>query len=216
MYNIAFTGIVVVSIMNLVELDLVSQIFLQAAGVLWGSFFCSLAFVLPRLLEVNKERRHRRLPSNTISGLGNISGMSQCGTIHDDHGSSTVIQTLSFKGDDTSGRDEDNTYRSLSAAYTNAIIEPSEALGKTSPLECQHSEVVYTGDGNICRSMTQGSGHLNTEDSFDESSSSGTVLTEVFKAIDAIGSNVSAHINEEMTEKSLTESDNPRKDYVTH
>ena len=57
MYNIAFTGIIILGIVNLVELDEVSRITLQAVGVLWGSFFCSFAFVLPRLLEVGREKR---------------------------------------------------------------------------------------------------------------------------------------------------------------
>jgi hypothetical protein len=57
MYNVAFSGIVVVTVKSLVELDVVSQIILQVVGVLWGSFFCSLAFVLPRLLELNKEKK---------------------------------------------------------------------------------------------------------------------------------------------------------------
>jgi hypothetical protein len=70
MYNIAFTGVVVVTVMSLVDLDVVSQIILQAVGVLWGSFFCSLAFVLPRLLEVNKERKSREMPTTSSSMWG--------------------------------------------------------------------------------------------------------------------------------------------------
>jgi hypothetical protein len=57
MYNIAFTGIVIVAIFNLVDLDQTSQNVLQAVGVLWGSFFCSFAFVLPRLLESSRDSR---------------------------------------------------------------------------------------------------------------------------------------------------------------
>jgi hypothetical protein len=57
MYNVAFTGIVIVAIFNLVDLDQTSQNVLQAVGVLWGSFFCSFAFVLPRLLESRRDRR---------------------------------------------------------------------------------------------------------------------------------------------------------------
>jgi hypothetical protein len=69
MYNIAFTGIVIIMIINIMKLDQVTQIVLQSVGVLWGSFFCSFAFVLPRLLEVNKEHRTtdiRRLSQTTV------------------------------------------------------------------------------------------------------------------------------------------------------
>jgi hypothetical protein len=57
MYNIAFTGMVIVAIFNLVDLEQTSQNVLQAVGVFWGSFFCSFAFVLPRLLESRRDRR---------------------------------------------------------------------------------------------------------------------------------------------------------------
>jgi hypothetical protein len=57
MYNVAFTGIVIVTMISIIDLDQVTQIVLQSVGVLWGSFFCSFAFVLPRLLKVKNERR---------------------------------------------------------------------------------------------------------------------------------------------------------------
>lgn len=57
MYNVAFTGIVIILIFQLVDLDQVSKIIMQAIGVLWGSFFCSFAFVLPRVLEVISNKR---------------------------------------------------------------------------------------------------------------------------------------------------------------
>lgn len=57
MYNLAFTGIVVVLTIRLFEFDHVSQVIIQAIGVFWGSFFCSFAFVLPRLLEVQQQRK---------------------------------------------------------------------------------------------------------------------------------------------------------------
>jgi hypothetical protein len=57
MYNVAFTGIVIVLMFHFVDLDPISKIVLQAIGVLWGSFFCSFAFVLPRLLEVARHRK---------------------------------------------------------------------------------------------------------------------------------------------------------------
>lgn len=54
MYNIAFTGNTAVTISTATGLDHCSQIVLQTVSVLWGSFFCSLAFVLPRLLQAQK------------------------------------------------------------------------------------------------------------------------------------------------------------------
>jgi hypothetical protein len=56
MYNVAFTGIVMVTIVKFVALDQVTIVVLRAVGVLWGSFFCSFAFVLPRWLEVRKQK----------------------------------------------------------------------------------------------------------------------------------------------------------------
>jgi hypothetical protein len=55
MYNIAFTGLITILIICLVELDQISRIVVQTVSVLWGSCFCSLAFVLPRLLQVQKD-----------------------------------------------------------------------------------------------------------------------------------------------------------------
>lgn len=45
-----------------------SKIILQAIGVFWGSIFCCLAFVLPRLLEVRKTSS--TLTSSDYSGFG--------------------------------------------------------------------------------------------------------------------------------------------------
>jgi hypothetical protein len=66
MYNIAFTGIVIVAIVNLVELDQVSEIMLQAVGVLWGTFFCCFAFVLPRLLDIARDRLAKSSSSSRL------------------------------------------------------------------------------------------------------------------------------------------------------
>lgn len=65
MYNVAFTGIVLVLIFQTVDLDQISKIVLQSVGVLWGSFFCSFAFVLPRLLAVAKSKGRGRQASKT-------------------------------------------------------------------------------------------------------------------------------------------------------
>jgi hypothetical protein len=56
MYNIAFTGIILSSVMNIVNIDQVSKIIFRTVGVLYGSFTCSVAFALPRLLQVKKEQ----------------------------------------------------------------------------------------------------------------------------------------------------------------
>lgn len=54
MYNIAFTGIIIVTILRVAHVDQVGKIILQAIGVLWGSLFSAFAFVLPRLIEVQR------------------------------------------------------------------------------------------------------------------------------------------------------------------
>jgi hypothetical protein len=64
MYNVAFTGSAVVAIVKFVELDQTSIIVLRAVAVLWGSFFSSLAFVLPRWIEVRKNA----ILANTLPG----------------------------------------------------------------------------------------------------------------------------------------------------
>ena len=77
MYNIAFTGIIILAIISLVDLDQVSQFTLQAVGVLWGSFFCSFAFVLPRLLEVSRDQRTYRMNTpTTLSVIAPEAGQS--------------------------------------------------------------------------------------------------------------------------------------------
>jgi hypothetical protein len=43
--------------MKLVDLEPTSQGILQVIGVLWGSLFCSVAFVLPRLFEAEREKK---------------------------------------------------------------------------------------------------------------------------------------------------------------
>jgi hypothetical protein len=57
LYTIAFTGIAIVSIVRLVDLNPNSQSLLKIIGVFWGSIFCSFAFVLPRLFEAGRERK---------------------------------------------------------------------------------------------------------------------------------------------------------------
>ena len=57
MYNIAFTGVVLILIFQLFDMDQVSKIVLQTVAVFWGSFFSSFAFVLPRLIDVANTNR---------------------------------------------------------------------------------------------------------------------------------------------------------------
>jgi hypothetical protein len=85
MYNVAFTGMVIVAIFNLVDLDQTSQNVLQAVGVLWGSFFCSFAFVLPRLLESRRDRRalNGRGDSSYPDSSANVSDMTNRGMLKD-------------------------------------------------------------------------------------------------------------------------------------
>lgn len=57
MYNIAFTGIIIVVILGVADIDRIGAVILQAIGVLWGTLFSALAFVFPRLLEVRRARK---------------------------------------------------------------------------------------------------------------------------------------------------------------
>jgi hypothetical protein len=134
MYNIAFTGIVVVTVMSLVELDVVSQIILQAVGVLWGSFFCSLAFVLPRLLEVNKEKKCRQTTTSSTStwGFSTRSGDSILGSESNRLGSSRA--NLSYKSDRTLTRTKDSMNGSLSAI--DPFVEIDLNGGNSVPHDC--------------------------------------------------------------------------------
>lgn len=72
MYNIAFTGLLVFCTVATVDLNQSSKVILQSVGVLWASFFSSLAFVLPRLLQV--QRHVRELRSSTINLRSTIGG----------------------------------------------------------------------------------------------------------------------------------------------
>lgn len=74
MYNLAFTGITAVTISSVVGLDHSSQIILQTVSVLWGSVFCSLAFVLPRLLQVLVQKASR--PSSQVNTEGDQSSLT--------------------------------------------------------------------------------------------------------------------------------------------
>lgn len=44
MYNIAFTGIIIIIISGVVHMDQVNKKMLQTVGVLWGTLFCSSGF----------------------------------------------------------------------------------------------------------------------------------------------------------------------------
>jgi hypothetical protein len=64
MYNTAFTGIVLVLMSTLLEMDSTIQLILQAMCVAWGSMFNSTAFVVPRIMQL---RRHKRKLNRTKS-----------------------------------------------------------------------------------------------------------------------------------------------------
>lgn len=57
MYNIAFTGIIIVTILATADVDRTGSVILQAIGVLWGTLFSAVAFVFPRLLEVHRAKK---------------------------------------------------------------------------------------------------------------------------------------------------------------
>ena len=64
MYNIAFTGIVLMLITGLVEMDQVIRLLLQAIGVAWGTMFNSAVFVVPRLMDIHRHLSARRRRSS--------------------------------------------------------------------------------------------------------------------------------------------------------
>jgi hypothetical protein len=77
MYNIAFTGLVTILAIRFFDLNQVGKIVIQTFSVFWGSCFCSLAFVLPRLLQVQSDNRStRRNSRNSIHFDGTISGLT--------------------------------------------------------------------------------------------------------------------------------------------
>ena len=57
MYNIAFIGIITIVIVYTMDIDTSGQIVLQSIGVFWGTVFSSAAFVLPRLMRVQSEKK---------------------------------------------------------------------------------------------------------------------------------------------------------------
>lgn len=60
MYNIAFTGAILFSVMSFIDLDQVNKIIFQTIGVLYASSTCCLAFVMPRFLQLKKEDKKRK------------------------------------------------------------------------------------------------------------------------------------------------------------
>jgi hypothetical protein len=96
-YNIAVTGLLIICTVSLVELDQASITVLMAIGILWGSFFSSLSFVLPRLLQVQRERKSSILVTSSNSSLrGNSSKNFH---MVDHHGKANVEPSNNFEFD---------------------------------------------------------------------------------------------------------------------
>lgn len=55
MYNIAFTGIVIATILQLIDTDQSGSQILRAIGTLWGTVLGASAFAVPRLFTVARE-----------------------------------------------------------------------------------------------------------------------------------------------------------------
>ena len=95
MYNIAFTGTIIVTILQVVDMDQSGKLILQSIGILWGSLFSAFAFVLPRFIEVVTEGRsvggHRASWQPTTNGVARIT-----------NGSENVRRTLNQHGISTS------------------------------------------------------------------------------------------------------------------
>jgi hypothetical protein len=95
MYNIAFTGILVLCTLLTVDLTQSNQVIFQSVGVLWASFFSSLAFVLPRLLQVQRHTRELRqsmLVRSTIT-----SRHLQLSGLHSSEKSNEAVSVLNMR-----------------------------------------------------------------------------------------------------------------------
>jgi hypothetical protein len=156
MYNVAFTGIVVVAIVKFVDLDQVTIIVLRAVGVLWGSFFCSLAFVLPRWLEVRKQklivetlqgRNKSFLPSRVRSYLERqrSSTPNVIDTTEANHSSAnkpkSILKTSEAINDD--GRKSNNNNESFTDPRTKIILP--EDMHKSPSKGCRRTSELTTG-----------------------------------------------------------------------
>lgn len=128
MYNIALTGLIAILVISLVDLDQVSLIVVQTVSVLWGSCFCSLAFVLPRLLQVQKDHKlaasGSTLKSKSFAGASGfkISGLTSTASFATSHKSfrniestagyqnTSVMSGLAISNHDRSNLDTDDEH----------------------------------------------------------------------------------------------------------
>mmetsp|Transcript_11831 Transcript_11831/g.34148 ORF Transcript_11831/g.34148 Transcript_11831/m.34148 type:complete len:354 (+) Transcript_11831:322-1383(+) len=69
MYNVAFTGIVIVGINLMIDISQGGELTMKVIGIFWGTLFSSSAFVLPRLMQVKESRQ-----MSTIMGGGQSGG----------------------------------------------------------------------------------------------------------------------------------------------
>ena len=83
LYNIAFTGLIIVLILLLVnDMSQSSKYALQAIGVFWASLVGSSAFVLPRLMQVKEATRNNNSAKHSsvhISGIDLSSPLESSG-----------------------------------------------------------------------------------------------------------------------------------------
>uniref|UniRef100_A0A7S0C5V9 G-protein coupled receptors family 3 profile domain-containing protein n=1 Tax=Proboscia inermis TaxID=420281 RepID=A0A7S0C5V9_9STRA len=86
MYNIAFTGVILIVLFLAVDVEEDGKRMLQAIGIFWGTVISSAIFVLPRLMQGNGKRRVLRgtsvsgLNTQQLSGLNITSGSTGSST----------------------------------------------------------------------------------------------------------------------------------------
>jgi hypothetical protein len=124
MYNIAFTGLITILIISLVELDQISRIVVQTVSVLWGSCFCSLAFVLPRLLQVQKDHQ---LAKSQTSGLSKSLHATASFTVTDGRTFRGLSRfSLSSSGAPTDSMKRIDSQRSMSNSEADPYVKVEE------------------------------------------------------------------------------------------
>ena len=77
MYNIAFTGVMLIVLFLAVDIEQDGKRMLQAIGVFWATVISSAAFVVPRLMQANSTSHgetRSRVSGLDLSDLENVSG----------------------------------------------------------------------------------------------------------------------------------------------
>ena len=147
MYNIAFTGIIIITLLKLVDMDQESKIVIYSIGIIWGTVFSAFAFVLPRLLEAKEDKKRKKIHGHRrftqapdgrqvlVSGATNGAGSSY---FRKDESSD-----LSFGMDTFSKLSEINTENAISAIpEEESSSEQSLAVVEPAPCDSDQAETI--------------------------------------------------------------------------